>query len=118
MSDSRAVRVGEEIQREIARMLSTGRLKDDRIGFVTITGVRVNSDLRQAKVYFVVHGAEDEQRQTAEALQEHAGRLRSHIGKVMRIRRAPELTFTPDASIDEGMKIERLLQEVREKEGW
>lgn len=118
MSESRAVRVGEEIQREIARLLSTGRLKDDRIGFVTITGVRVTSDLREATVFFVVHGTEGEQKASAQALVENAGRLRSHLGKVMRIRHAPELRFKPDVSIDEGMKIERLLKEVREKEGW
>lgn len=118
MSESRAVRVAQEIQREIAQLITTGKLKDDRIGFVTITGVRVTPDLREATVYFIVHGSEAEQKESALALDENAGKLRSHIGKVMRIRHAPALTFKPDSSIDEGMKIERLLKEVREKEGW
>lgn len=118
MSESRAVRVAEEIQREIARMLSTGRLKDDRIGFVTITGVRVTPDLREATIYYVAHGSDEEQAKTGDALESNAGKLRSHIGKVMRIRHAPELRFKADVSIDEGMKIERLLKEVRDKEGW
>lgn len=118
MSEARAARVGEEIQREIARLLSTGKLKDDRIGFVTITGVEVTSDLREAKVYFVTHGTDAEQKASKEALSENAGRLRSHVGKVMKIRHAPELRFVRDKSVDEGAKIDRLLREVRDKEGW
>lgn len=118
MSEQRAARVGDQIQREIASLLSTGKIKDDRIGFVTITAVRVTSDLKEAKVYFTAHGTEAEQKQSAEALSENAGRLRSHLGKVMKIRQAPSLRFVHDASIEEGAKIERLLKEVREKEGW
>lgn len=118
MSELRAARVADQIQREIAVVLTSGQLKDERLGFVTITGVKVTSDLREAKVYFVAHGSAEEQKETAEALGANAGRLRSHIGKVMRIRHAPELRFVADTSIEEGDKIERLLREVREKEGW
>lgn len=117
MSESRARRVAEQIQREIAQLITSGALKDDRIGFVTITGVDVTSDLREAKVWFVAHGSDAEQRQSAEALDEHKGRLRSHIGREMKIRHAPELKFARDASIDEGMKIEGLLREIKEKDG-
>lgn len=118
MSEARATRVGDQIQREIAQILSTGGLKDPRIGFVTITAVKVTSDLKEAKVYYTTHGSEAEQRDTAEALQASAGRLRSHIGKAMRIRHAPTVQFVFDKSIEEGAKIERLLSEVRKKEGW
>ena len=118
MSEARATRVADQIQREIATLLSTGALKDDRIGFVTITGVKVTDDLKEAKVYFTAHGTEPEQKASAEALASHAGRFRSHIGKEMKIRHAPSLRFIHDASIEEGAKIERLLKEVRDKEGW
>lgn len=118
MSETRAARVGDQIQREIASMLSTGQVKDERLGFVTITAVKVTTDLREAKVYFVAHGTDEERDQTRQALEDNAGRLRSHLGRVMKIRHAPELRFVHDASIDEGMKIERLLKEVRDKEGW
>lgn len=118
MSEERATRVGDQIQREIASLLSTGGIKDPRIGFVTITAVKLTPDLKEAKVYFTSHGSEAEQKETAEGLADSAGRLRSHIGKVMRIRHAPTITFVFDKSIEEGAKIERLLGEVRKKEGW
>jgi len=118
MSEARATRVGDQMQREIASILATGKLKDDRIGFVTITAVKVTSDLREAKVYYVAHGSDEEKKASAEALAENAGRLRSHIGRVMKIHHAPMLRFVFDASIEEGAKIERLLKEVRDKEGW
>lgn len=118
MSEARAVRVAQQIQREIAQLLSEGRLKDDRIGFVTITGVEVTSDLMEAKVFYAVHGGPEALASTKEAFREHAGKIRGHIGKVMRIRHAPTLRFTVDESIEQGEKIEKLLREVREKEGW
>lgn len=117
MSEQRALRVGAEIQREIARMLTSGTLKDDRIGFVTITAVKVTADLRDAKVYWVGQGSEAQVKESALALKENAGRLRSHLGKVMRLRNAPIVTFHYDDSIENGMKIEALLAEVRKKEG-
>jgi ribosome-binding factor A len=118
MSETRLARVGEEIQREIASLLSEGRIKDDRIGFVTITGVKVTQDMTEANVYYSAHGTEAEQKATGEALAANAGRIRAHIGRVMKIRHAPLLHFMYDKSIEEGAKIDRLLREVREKEGW
>jgi ribosome-binding factor A len=110
--------VGDQIQREIASLLSEGRIKDDRIGFVTITGVKVTEDMMEANVYFSAHGTQAQQDATAQALAGNAGRFRSHIGRVMKIRHAPLLHFLKDKSIEEGAKIDRLLKEVREKEGW
>jgi len=118
MNEQRALRVGSEIQREIARMLSSGAIKDDRIGFVTITAAKVSPDLREAKVYFVTSGTEAEQAATAEGLKANAHRFRSSIGKNMRLRHAPSITFEYDISIENGMKIEALLADVRKKEGW
>ena len=118
MSETRRSRVADQIQREIASLLSTGQVKDDRIGFVTITGVKVTDDMKEAKVYYVAHGSEAEQASADEALKENAGKLRSHIGKVMKIRHAPLLRFVQDTAIEEGSKIDRLLKEVRAKEGW
>ena len=118
MSEARAVRVAEQIQREIAQLLSAGKLKDDRIGFVTITGVDVTSDLQEAKVWYAVHGSDEEKQATADAFRDLTGRIRSHIGKVMRIRHAPSLKFLVDESIDRGERIEKLLKDVRDREGW
>ncbi len=118
MSEERARRIADQIQREIASLLSTGQIKDPRIGFVTITAVEVTSDLMEAKVFFVAHGSPAQVAETRHALLDNSGRMRSHIGRVMKIRHAPELRFVPDKSIEEGEKIERLLKEVRDKEGW
>jgi ribosome-binding factor A len=118
MSEARLARVADQIQREIATLISSGQVKDDRIGFVTITGVTITEDMKEAKVYFTAHGTEAAQKSSAEALLSNAGRFRSHIGKEMKIRHAPLLRFVHDDSIEEGAKIERLLSEVRKKEGW
>lgn len=118
MAETRTRRVADEIQREIASLLSTGKIKDPRIGFVTITGVEVTPDLMEAKVFYVVHGTVEEIKESSRALSDSAGRLRSHLGKVMKIRHAPQLRFVHDKSIEEGSKIEALLKEVRNKEGW
>jgi ribosome-binding factor A len=118
MAESRTQRVAAQIQREIAGLLSTGQVKDPRIGFVTVTAVEVTQDLKEAKVFYVAHGSPEEVKETGRALSDNAGKLRSHIGRVMKIRHAPELRFVHDKSIEEGAKIERLLKEVRDKEGW
>lgn len=118
MSEARATRVGDQIQREIATLLLSGQLKDERIGFVTITAVKVTPDLKEAKIYFTAHGTDAEQAESAAGLASCAGRVRSFIGKMMKIRHAPTVEFVHDVSIEEGAKIERLLKEVREKEGW
>lgn len=118
MSESRAVRVAEQIQREVAGLLTAGKLKDDRIGFVTITGVDVTPDLMEAKIWYAVHGSDEEKAATADAFKDAAGKVRSHIGKVMRIRHAPSIRFLVDESIDRGERIEKLLKDVREREGW
>ncbi len=118
MSETRTQRVADQIQREIASLLTNGQLKDPRLGFVTITGVEVTADFMEAKVYFVAHGSDAEVEGTREALVDNAGKMRSHLGRAMRIHHAPELRFVQDPSIDEGEKIDRLLKEVRDKEGW
>ena len=117
MSESRARRVGDEIQREIASLVVTGKIKDPRIGFVTITGVEVTSDLKEAKVFYVVHGSPEEIKESSRALSDQAPRLRSHLGRVMRIRHAPELRFVHDKSIEEGAKIDALLREEQKRSG-
>lgn len=118
MAESRIKRVAGQIQREIAGLLATGQVKDPRIGFVTVTAVEVTDDLKEAKVFYVAHGTPEAVKETGRALSDNAGRLRSHIGRVMKIRHAPELRFVHDKSIEEGEKIDRLLREVRKKEGW
>lgn len=107
---SRSQRVGDQIQRELAVMISR-EVKDPRLGFVTITGVDVSRDIGHAKVYFTVMNAE-EQDQVAlnlEVLSESAGLLRMLLGKAMRIRSVPQLHFHYDQSVSRGAYMSALI---------
>ena len=117
MASIRTKRVAEQIQEEISALLLKG-LKDPRIGFVTITGVEVSPDFSKALVYFCSTEDEDEREQSREGLQSAAGFIRKLLGKRLRLKTIPEFQFRYDTSLDEGDRIERLLVEVREQEGW
>lgn len=114
MAKNRTGRVGEEIKKELSVMIQR-ELKDPRIGFVTVTGVDVTSDLSQAKVYLSVLGDEDQKKDTLKALDKATGFLRTEIGKRIRLRHTPELIFKIDESIAYGSRIEKLLDEISEE---
>jgi len=111
----RSHRVGEQIQKEISALLLKG-LKDPRIGFVTITEVKVTSDLGLARVYFTVMGEEQVRRETAQGLTSAAPYLRRELGKRLRLRHVPELIFEFDTALEYGNRIASLLQEIKQKE--
>ena len=95
-------------------MFLTDSAKDPRIlGLVTVTGVDVTPDLRQARVFVSVLGSDDERRATLEGLDSLATHLRSRIGRALRLRNAPEITFKLDESVARAARIESLLAEVR-----
>jgi ribosome-binding factor A len=93
-----------------------GRLKDPRLGFVTITGVDTAPDLRTAVVYYSVLGDEDAARGTAAALGSASAKLQAFVASQARIKYTPRLTFAVDESIDRGLRISKLLQELDEQE--
>ena len=90
MSNPRAAKVAERIQQIIARRLEKG-LRDPRLGFVTITDVRVTGDLQHASVFYTVYGTEEELADTAAALKAATGMMRSEVGKQLGTRLTPEL---------------------------
>lgn len=110
--------VGREIQEAIASMVSRGELRDPRIGFITITGVKVSPDLRVARVFYSMLGTEQERVETAKGLEAAKGFIRREVTSRVQLRLSPEIYFAFDKSIGEGEKIDRLLREVKEKEGW
>jgi len=110
--------VGREIQTAIASMISRGELHDPRIGFITITGVKVSSDLRVAKVFYSMLGTDQERAETEKGLEAAKGFIRREVTSRVQLRLSPEIYFLFDKSIGEGEKIDRLLREVKEKEGW
>ncbi len=115
MQFQRSHRVGEQIQKEISALLLRG-LKDPRVGFVTITEVKVTSDLGLARVYFTVMGEEQARRQTVQGLTSAAPYLRRELAKRLRLRHVPELIFEFDSALEYGNRIESLLQEIKQKE--
>jgi ribosome-binding factor A len=117
MADSRrADRVAESIRTEVATFLAEG-VKDPRIrAFVTVTGVDVTRDLRQARVYVSLMGEDADRSATLEGLAHLAPHLRSRIGRSLHLRAAPELEFRVDDSIARAARIDSLLAQARESD--
>src|SRR3954469_1724740 len=107
-------RVAEAIRVEVATFLNEG-VKDPRVvGLVTVTAVEVSRDLRSAKVFVSVMGTDQERKATLEGLSSLASHLRPRIGRALRLRLAPELTFLLDESVERAARIETLLAQIKE----
>lgn len=105
----RTDRVAEAIREEVANFLAADA-KDPRIvGLVTVTGVDVTRDLRQARVYVSVMGDEPTRAATFEGLASMASHLRPRVGRALRLRLAPEILFKEDESLARAQRIEQLL---------
>lgn len=107
-------RVNELLREVIAEEVA--RLKDPRLGFVTVTGVDTAPDLRSARVYYSVLGDEAERRDTQEALERSAPHIRHAVGRQVRLKYTPELRFQMDEAINRGLRIEQLLRDLREEQ--
>ena len=106
-------RLAEAIREEVATFLAEDA-KDPRImGLVTVTGVDVTRDLRTARVFVSVMGSEAERAATFEGLESLAGHLRSRLGRLLRLRSAPEIFFKQDESIARAARIETLLAQIK-----
>jgi ribosome-binding factor A len=118
MSHDRPARVAHEFQRELGAIISRG-LKDPRItGFITVTGAKMSPDLKEVVAYVSIHGEEKVREETLAGLRAAASYLQREVGRNLKLRNVPHLRFVYDESVAEGDKIERLLKQVREKEGW
>ena len=106
---SRATRVAEQMQRELADLLQF-EVKDPRVGMITITQVEVTGDMAHAKIFYTAAKASDIIQQ---GLEKSAGFLRTQIAKRMLLRTVPQLHFVYDASIDNGMKMVQLIDAAR-----
>ena len=91
---------------------AVGELKDPRIGFVTVTGVETSTDLRQAVVYVSVLGSERKREQSIDGLQAAHGILQSRIARELRMKRTPQLTFEYDPSVERGVRMTKLIDEL------
>ncbi|QIK83255.1 30S ribosome-binding factor RbfA [Sanguibacter sp. HDW7] len=116
MSDSpRARKVADRIKEVVARMLDT-RIKDPRLGFVTITDVRVTGDLQSASIFYTVLGDEDARTGSAAALKSATGIIRSEVGKQLGTRLTPTIEFHLDAVPETAAHLEAALDEARRRD--
>ena len=105
-------RVGEEFREILAEEIP--RLKDPRVGFVTVTGVDVSPDLRHAVVFYTAMGEDPDRRATRAGLESASGHLRKVIGRQVRLKFLPDLTFREDDTEMRAGRVEELLRNLRE----
>lgn len=115
MSSERQARLADRIRVLIAERLEKG-LRDPRLGFVTITDVRVTGDLQHASVFYTVYGDDQAREDSAAALKAATGMLRSEVGKRLGVRLTPSLEFIPDALPENAGHIAELLREAQERD--
>ena len=111
MGELRIRKIQEFIKQEVSRIILQ-ELKDPRLGFVTVTDVRITGDLREATVYVILFGSDEEKKNTLAALAKANGFIRSEVGKRLGIRYSPQIGFKEDQSLDYGMKIEKILHTI------
>jgi ribosome-binding factor A len=110
----RLQRAAEEFREILAGEIQ--KLKDPRLGFVTVTGVKVTPDMRKAWVYYTVLGEEKERRGTAAALRSARSHLRTALGHQVRTKFTPELVFEEDPGASSGDRVEELLRQIHSEE--
>jgi len=115
MGSLRPSRVAEEIKKEVSVIIPR-EIKDPRVGFVTVTGVEVTNDLSYAKIFVSVLGGSEEEERTLGALNKAKGLVRSEIGKRIRLRVTPEITFVIDKSLENAARIGELLSQIKKEE--
>ncbi|WP_110929455.1 30S ribosome-binding factor RbfA [Bacillus massiliglaciei] len=107
----RSNRVGEQMKKELSEIIGR-KIKDPRVGFVTVTDVEVTGDLQQATVYISVLGDQEQRENSLKGLAKAKGFMRSELGQRIRLRKTPELFFEFDESIDYGNRIETLISQI------
>jgi ribosome-binding factor A len=112
VSARRSERLAEEIREAVARIVAQG-LNDPRIGFVTVTRAALTADLRTARVYVGVLGDQDQRTKTLAGLAQAAGFIRRELGRRIRLRHIPELSFQYDSGLDATDRVAQLLEENR-----
>jgi ribosome-binding factor A len=103
-------RVNESVRQVLSEAVL--ELKDPRIGFVTVTGVETSADLRQARVFVSVLGGPEKREATLAGLAAAHGVLQAHLSRELRLKRTPQLTFAYDPSVERGVRMTKLIDEL------
>jgi ribosome-binding factor A len=112
MDAARARKLSDRIARIVAEMLER-RVKDPRLGFVTVTAAKLTNDLREGTVFYTVYGSPEERAGTAAALASATGLIRAEVGRQTGLRHTPSLTFVADAVPDGARRMEDLVARAR-----
>ena len=115
MASPRVRKIADRIKVIVAEMLER-RVKDPRLGFVTVTDVRLSGDTQQASIFYTVFGEPDELAGTAAALESAKGLIRSEVGRQLGMRHVPNLEFIQDALPETARQIDDLLEKVRQSD--
>jgi ribosome-binding factor A len=115
MDDARTRRLAERIAKIVAELLER-RIKDPRLGFVTVTEARLTNDLREAKVFYTVFGTPQEREDTAAALRSATGIIRSEVGRLTGLRHTPSLEFIADALPEDAQRIDDLVATAKQRD--
>jgi len=111
MENMRTSRVAEQMKKEVGEILNQ-KIKDPRVGFVTVTDVDLTNDLQHATIYVSVLGDKSEKEATLVGLSKASGFVRSEVGKRIRLRKVPEITFKFDEAHEYGNHIDAILRQL------
>jgi ribosome-binding factor A len=115
MAFKRIDRLRDQIKEIVAQIIQQ-KLKDTHVGFVTVTDVKLTADLSEATVYYSVYGDTVAQKSTNRALEHAKGFIQSELARQMSIRKVPILSFKVDRSVEHGLRIEELLNQIHEED--
>jgi len=115
MASPRVRKIADRIQVIVAEMLER-RVKDPRLGFVTVTDVRLTGDTQQATIFYTVLGEDEDLAGTAVALESAKGLIRSEVGRQLGMRHVPSLTFVADALPENARHLDEVLAKARESD--
>lgn len=112
LAGKRAVRVGDEVLKCVAGLLMQ-KVRDPRVGGVTITGVHVSNDLKNATIFFSLIGNEEDVRRAQEGLDSARGFIRREIGLSVKLKNVPDIVFKYDPTLETGNRLERLFKRIK-----
>lgn len=112
LAGKRAVRVGDQLLREIADILSR-KVKDPRVKGATLTGIRLSDDLKHARVYFSVMGGREDVQKVQGGLESAKGYIKREIGARMDLKYTPEIAFKHDPSLEMGQHMEKIFEKIK-----
>ncbi len=116
MSENRVRRVAEQVKKDVSQIIRS-EMKDPRVaGITSVTDVELTKDLRYATIYVSIYGSELEKEETLLTLTKATGFIRSEIGKRIKLRYTPEITFLLDESMEYGAHIEKVLKSLKKEE--